>query len=111
MSITHSDIVFRNFFLGFIRLHVLYHASQEPVFGLDMIRELARHGYSLSPGTLYPVLHRMEEEGFLQSEKQVVNGKVRKYYRATEAGRQALAEAYAKVRELVNEIGKNQGER
>jgi DNA-binding PadR family transcriptional regulator len=111
MSITHSDIVFRNFFLGFIRLHVLYHASQEPVFGLDMIRELARHGYSLSPGTLYPVLHRMEREGFLQSEKQVVNGKVRIYYRATEAGRQALADAYVKVRELVNEIGESQGEK
>ncbi len=111
MSITHSDIAFRNFFLGFIRLHVLYHASQEPVFGLDMIRELARHGYSLSPGTLYPVLHRMEEEGFLQSEKQIVNGKVRKYYRTTQEGRQALAEAYAKVRELVNEIGENQRER
>jgi len=111
MSITKNDIVLREFFLGFIRLHVLYHASREPVFGLDLIRELARHGYSLSPGTLYPVLHRMEREGFLQSEKQVVNGKVRKYYRATEAGRQALAEAYAKVRELVNEIGKNQGER
>jgi DNA-binding PadR family transcriptional regulator len=111
MSITKNDIVLREFFLGFIRLHVLYHASQEPVFGLDLIRELARHGYSLSPGTLYPVLHRMEREGFLQSEKQVVNGKVRKYYRATEAGRQALAEAYAKVRELVNEIGENQGER
>lgn len=110
MSITMHDIIFREFFLGFIRLHILYHASQEPVFGLDMIRELARHGYSLSPGTLYPVLHRMEREGFLQLEKQVVNGKVRKYYRATEAGRQALAEAYAKVRELVNEIGKDQGE-
>jgi len=110
MTITISDIVFREFFLGFIRLHILYHATQEPVFGLDLIRELARHGYSLSPGTLYPLLHRMEQEGFLQSEKQVVNGKVRKYYRATEEGKQALAEAYAKVRELVNEIGPDKRE-
>lgn len=108
MSITKYDIVLREFFLGFIRLHILYHASREPVFGLDLIRELARHGYNLSPGTLYPLLHRMEREGFLQSEKEVVNGKVRKYYRATEAGRRALAKAYAKVRELVNEIGENQ---
>src|SRR3989337_3760979 len=107
MSITEPDKITRNFFLGFIRLHILYHATQEQVFGLDLIRELARHGYSLSPGTLYPVLHRMEQEGFWQSEKQVVNGKVRKYYRATEAGRRALAEAYVKVRELVNEIGEN----
>lgn len=109
MAITKTDIIFRDFLLGFVRLHILYHASQEPVFGLDLIRELARHGYNLSPGTLYPVLHRMEREGFLQSERQVVNGKVRKYYRATRAGRQALAEAYAKVRELVNEIGRDRG--
>lgn len=96
----------RDFFLGFIRLHILYHASQEPIFGLDVIRELARHGYSLSPGTLYPVLHGLEKDGFLKSEKQVVKGKVRKYYQATKSGRQALEEAYAKVRELVDEIGK-----
>ena len=110
MSITNRDIVLREFFLGFIRLHILYHASKEPVFGLDLIRELGKHGYSLSPGTLYPVLHRLEREGFLHSEKEVVNGKVRKYYRATDEGRQALAEAYAKVRELVNEIGRDQEE-
>ena len=104
MSITSTDIITRNFFLGFIRLHVLFHAAQEPVFGLDLIRELARHGYSLSPGTLYPVLHGLERDGFLQAEKQVVGGKVRKYYAATEAGKAALSEALAKVRELMNEV-------
>lgn len=104
MSITNVDIITRNFFLGFIRLHILFHASQEPVFGLDLIRELARHGYSLSPGTLYPVLHGLERDGFLRFEKQVVGGKVRKYYTATEAGRAALTDALAKVRELMNEV-------
>lgn len=104
MSITNADIISRNFFLGFIRLHILFHATQEPVFGLDLIRELARHGYSLSPGTLYPVLHGLERDGFLQSDKQVVGGKVRKYYLATEAGKAALTEAMAKVRELMNEV-------
>ena len=108
MPITKPDKITRNFFLGFIRLHILYHATQEQVFGLDLIRELARHGYSLSPGTLYPVLHSLEGDGFLQSRKQVVNGKVRKYYRATKAGKQALADAYAKVGELVNEVYKGQ---
>lgn len=108
MSITQSDKITRNFFLGFIRLHILYHASQEPVFGLDLIRELARHGYSLSPGTLYPMLHGLEGDDFLQSRKQVVNGKVRKYYRATKAGKQALADAHVKVGELVNEVYKDQ---
>lgn len=104
MSITHPDIITRNFFLGFIRLHILFHATQEPVFGLDLIRELARHGYSLSPGTLYPVLHGLEHDGFLQSEKQVVGGKARKYYLATEDGKAALREALVKVRELMNEV-------
>lgn len=104
MSITNTDIISRNFFLGFIRLHILFHATQEPVFGLDLIRELARHGYSLSPGTLYPVLHGLERDGFLTSDKQVVGGKVRKYYLATEAGKAALTEALEKVRELMNEV-------
>ena len=104
MSITNSDKITRNFFLGFIRLHILFHAAQEPVFGLDLIRELGRHGYSLSPGTLYPVLHGLERDGFLQAEKQVVGGKVRKYYLVTEAGKTALTEALGKVRELMNEV-------
>jgi len=104
MSITYPDKLSRNFFLGFIRLHVLFHAVREPVFGLDLIRELARHGYSLSPGTLYPLLHGLERDGFLQADRQVVAGKVRKYYLATATGKAALAEALPKVRELVNEV-------
>jgi len=94
----------RDLFLGFIKLHILYHAGQAPVFGLDLIRELERHGYSLSPGTLYPVLHTLEREGLLTLQKQVVSGKVRKYYTATDAGKAALAEATLKARELLAEI-------
>jgi DNA-binding PadR family transcriptional regulator len=95
----------RDFFLGFIKLHVLHHAIEGPIFGLDMIRELQSHGYSLSPGTLYPLLHRLEKDGYLQSAPQVVNGKVRKYYVATRKGKKALAEARTKARELLAEIG------
>jgi len=104
MTITSSDNIQRNFFLGFIRLHILFHASQEPVFGLDMIRELSHHGYTLSPGTLYPILHNLERDGFLQTEKRVVSGKVRKYHSVTDAGREALSEALVKARELISEI-------
>ena len=94
----------RTFFLGFIRLHIVYHASQKPVYGLNMIRELSRHGYELSPGTLYPILHNLEKEGYLKSKKETVGGKVRKYYRATSSGRKALAQAITKVNELLDEI-------
>lgn len=104
MTITKHDNLTRTFFLGFIRLHILHHASIEPIFGLDMIRELERHGYHLSPGTIYPILHGLEQDGFLTTEKQIVGGKVRKYYRATESGKVMLAKAMAQVKELLNEI-------
>ena len=100
MPITFDEKIFRNLFLGFIRVHILYHASKEPVFGLDMIKELGRHGYQLSPGTLYPILHQMELNGFLFSEKAVINGKYRKYYRTTEEGNRALSAAREKIAEL-----------
>ena len=94
----------RDLFLGFIKLHILYHAGREPVYGLWLIEELARHGYRLSPGTLYPILHGLEEERLLISEGRVVEGKMRKYYRLTETGRTVLAEGKIKARELLDEI-------
>jgi len=96
--------VFRNLFLGFIRLHILYHASKEQVFGLSLMKELERHGYRLSPGTLYPILHQMESNGLLLSEKSIVNGKTRKYYRTTAAGQLALSQSYVKIKELSDEL-------
>ena len=94
----------REFFLGFIKIHILYHAAEKPIFGVEMIEELARHGYRLSPGTLYPTLHRLEKEGYLKSSSKVVEGKVRKYYGITEKGRVALDEAKMKIKELVIEV-------
>jgi DNA-binding PadR family transcriptional regulator len=96
--------VLRDFFLGFVKIHILHHAAEEPVYGTALIAELRRHGYELSPGTLYPVLHALENAGYLQRENRTVGGKVRKYYAATQAGRDALAEARLKIRELVAEV-------
>ncbi len=94
----------RDFFLGFIKIHILHHAEQEPVYGLALIEELGRHGYDLSPGTLYPILHQLERQGYLVGEEQVVQGKVRKYYTVTPEGSRALAAARPKIRELVDEV-------
>ena len=94
----------REFFLGFIKIHILYHASKEPIFGVEIAEELARHGYSISPGTLYPVLHRLEKEGYLESSPKVVNGRVRKYYQATAEGKLVLEQSKKKIRELVAEV-------
>jgi len=90
--------------LAFARLHILHHADEEPIFGVGMMRELARHGYRLSPGTLYPLLHRLELDGLLKSEAQVIAGKVRKYYTITRRGRTALAALRPKLKELVDEV-------
>lgn len=96
--------MFRDFFLGFVRIHILHHAAEAPVYGAWMIEELERHGYEISPGTLYPILHTMEEKGYLARENRVVEGRVRKYYTATEAGQGALEEVRGKMRELIGEV-------
>jgi len=95
--------VLRYFFLGFVRIHILHHAAKEPIFGSGIKEELARHGYDLSPGTLYPILHGLEGQGYLDSYDEVVKGKARKYYRTTQAGTAALEEAKEKIAELVKE--------
>ena len=99
-----DNILVRDVFLAFVRVHILHHAAKERVFGLEMIEELGRHGYALSPGTLYPILHSLEESGYLKSQQEVVGGKMRKYYRATAAGRRALNEVREKITELVEEV-------
>jgi len=94
----------RDFFLGFIKIHILYHAGKKPVYGAWLIEELARHGYQISPGTLYPTLHTLTKKGYLSCYEEVVSGKVRKYYELTDKGSVMLKEARAKISELVTEV-------
>jgi len=100
----HRDAMARGFFLGFIKIHILHHAAEEAVYGLALISELRRHGYELSPGKMYPVLHELAEALYLRRVDRVVNGKVRKYYTITRQGLAALADARRKIRELVGEV-------
>ena len=83
---------------GLIRLHILHHAAEEPVFGLGIIEELRRHGYEMSAGTVYPMLHGLEKKGYLTSRHE------RRVYDITEQGRTALADAKTKVKELFGEL-------
>jgi len=94
----------RELMRGAVRLHVLHHAAEEPIHGAWMSAELARHGYAISPGTLYPTLHRLQEEGLLTSTREVVQGRTRRVYRATDAGLAALAEGRRAVAELATEL-------
>jgi PadR family transcriptional regulator, regulatory protein PadR len=85
-------------------MHVLLHAAEEPVFGLAMKRELERHGYRISPGTLYPLLHGLKRAGLLRPVAGSARERRRRLYRITPRGRKALAEARAKVNELNREL-------
>ena len=91
-------------YIGLVRLHVLHHAAEGPIFGLGIIEELGRHGYRLGPGTIYPLLHSMERRGWLQVDSEVVAGRKRKLYAATLEGRRVLKLARNRVRELYEEM-------
>jgi DNA-binding PadR family transcriptional regulator len=94
----HKDLL-----SGFVRLHILHHAAEGEIYGQWIIEELARHGYRLSPGTLYPMLHAMQRKGYLASREKRVGKSIRKMYRATKLGREGLALAKVRVREFVGE--------
>lgn len=94
----------RDLFTGLIRIHVLVHAAQEPIFGLAMMEELNLHGYRIGPGTLYPLLHGMERAGLLKSALRKAEGRRRRIYVITAFGRKALKRARGKVDELHHEL-------
>lgn len=94
----------RELFFGLIRIHVLVHASHEPIFGLAMMEELAHHGYRIGPGTLYPLLHGLERGGLLKSVLRNVGGRRRRVYKITAVGKKALEKAKSKVDELHHEL-------
>ncbi len=104
------DVV-RRFRQGAVAVHVLHHAAEGDVHGAWLAEELARHGHRLSPGTLYPLLHRLEDQGLLAGHDQVVDGRVLRRYRATPKGRKALAEIRHVVAELAAEVTESDGAR
>jgi PadR family transcriptional regulator PadR len=95
----------REILLSFWKAHILHHASEQPLHGQWMILELRRHGYEISPGTLYPLLHRMERLGWLKGKSDPDGGKrARKDYRLTREGRKVLALVRKNIKELHEEV-------
>jgi len=99
-----KEPLLHDLYMGFIRIHILYHASREGVYGVWLMEELAGHGYKVGPGTLYPMLHALEEKGLLASKTKIVEGKRRQYYSITEYGVNALANALTHIKELSEKI-------
>lgn len=94
----------KDLYSGLIRLHILHHAAKEPIFGFWMVDELAHHGYKVSTGTLYPILHGLERKGYLRSHVERQGKTARRIYAATPLGKRALKAALGKVRELYGEL-------
>lgn len=99
-----QEPIIRKLFLAFIQIHILHHASKEPIYGTWMMEELKQHGYEISAGTLYPIFHNLERNGLLISNTENVNGKSRKYYSTTQEGIEVLGKAKIKIRELTHEL-------
>ena len=105
MGTVNRRLVAREILLGFWKVHILHHAAEHPVVGQWILEELRRHGYDISPGTLYPLLKRMERNGWLRCETDAGAGpRSRRYYHLTSGGRAVLKIARAMVRELHREV-------
>jgi DNA-binding PadR family transcriptional regulator len=100
-----TDPVVREFLLGFWKIHILHHAAEQGVYGHWMLEELRRHGYRLSPGTLYPLLARMARRGWLRSIEPKGSRDAR-VYRITPAGSAVLKRLRASLAELQHEVGR-----
>jgi PadR family transcriptional regulator PadR len=97
--------VSREILLSFWKVHILHHASERALHGHWMLTELRHHGYEISPGTLYPLLQRMERLGWLKSKSDLRAGKrARKDYRLTAQGKQVLEHIRGQLRELYEEV-------
>ncbi len=95
----------REVLLGFWKVHILQHASEQPIYGQWMLEELRHHGYDVSPGTLYPILARMEEQGLLRGDNAPEAGsKARRELLLTNKGEKMLEFLRKQVRELYDEV-------
>lgn len=99
-----QEPILRKLFLGFIQIHILHHAQKEPFYGSWMIVELKHHGYDISAGTLYPILHNLEKSELVTVKEKLEGGKIRKYYSITPKGTILLNEAKEKIKELTSEL-------
>lgn len=83
--------------------------SEKDMYGYEMIdtlRERSQNVFELKAGTLYPLLHQLEEKGFLDAYEKEVTGKVRKYYSITREGRQQLKQKEAEWKEYSQAVAR-----
>lgn len=95
---------------GVLDMLVLKLLEEEPKYGYQLITEMKEKSdgtFFLKEGTLYPILYRLEDEGFVESQWSEPEGKqvARKYYVITEQGRSALEQIYAVWEQINKGVG------
>lgn len=94
----------KKIYLSFLSIHILYHASIDPIYGSWMIEELHHHGYQVGPSHIYPLLKEMVDEGLLVCIENSDSGRMRKYYSITDKGIGLFQQLNEKITELSHEI-------
>jgi PadR family transcriptional regulator PadR len=99
-----SQQIHRDFIQGMVKIFILHQASLGPIYGNKMSKALQSHGYQISPGSLYPLLHTLEKSGLFHSRIRVFKGRLRRYYVLTEQGHLCLSELRQDLGELVETV-------
>ena len=80
---------------------------KEPKYGYALVETLETKGMRVEPGTLYPLLRRLEKQGLLESEWETTGSKPRKYYVLSDLGKQvysALTAEWEQMRQTINDL-------
>jgi DNA-binding PadR family transcriptional regulator len=102
-----ADLILREILLSSWKVHILHHAEERPIDGQWLLDELRRHGFQVSPGTLYPLLARMEQDGLLEvmtPDNPHPSPKARREYALTARGTRMVARLRRQVEELHHEV-------
>ena len=78
---------------GSTSMMILRLLEEKDMYGYEMIETLeakSKNVFTLKAGTLYPLLHSLEDNGYLTAYENEVNGNVRKYYSITKSGKKYL---------------------
>ena len=89
---------------GFVKIYALWRASKGEIYGMQIIGEMRELGFTLSPGTLYPTLHALLLEKDVKVSTRIIDGRVRKFYRATAKGRREADEVIDRWSFLIRKV-------
>jgi len=91
---------------GFFKFHTLRLLNEKPMYGYEIIKEIERKTEKKpSQGSIYPILHELETNGFVEATWQVEEkGPSRKYYNITDKGREEFERAKQKLTEVFNAL-------